>query len=84
MVRRVSLVFRYPIRLPQEDTVNVEDLPEYAKVPEVAKVLGLSEASVWRLVWAGELPSIRLGERSVRVPRAGLADYLARRPAAVT
>jgi excisionase family DNA binding protein len=63
--------------------VNVEDLPEYAKVPEVAKVLGLSEASVWRLVWAGELPSIRLGERSVRVPRAGLADYLANRPAAV-
>ena len=39
--------------------MNVEDLPEYAKVPEVAKVLGLSEASVWRLVWAGELPSIR-------------------------
>jgi excisionase family DNA binding protein len=70
-------------RLPSEDTLNVAELPEYSKIPQVAEVLGLSTASVWRLIWRGDLPSVRVSERSVRVSREALAGYLAGRPTAV-
>ncbi len=45
---------------------------------ETAKLLGLGRTKVYEMLAAGELPVIRIG-RSVRVPRAALADWIAGR-----
>lgn len=40
-------------------------------VPEVARVLAISESLTWSLISKGQLPCVRCG-RSVRVPRAAI------------
>jgi excisionase family DNA binding protein len=60
----------------EETPVTSANMPELVKVPAVARYLGISVAQCWRLVWAGEIPSIRLSERVVRVPRDGLVRWL--------
>jgi excisionase family DNA binding protein len=47
------------------------------RVAEVAELLGLSRKRCYELVGSGEIPSVRVGERSIRVPRASLDAYLA-------
>ena len=46
-------------------------------VEEAAQRLGIGKTLAWELVWAGVLPSIRLG-RCVRVPRRALEEWIAR------
>jgi excisionase family DNA binding protein len=46
-------------------------------VREAATVLALNAGTVWRMVWDGSLPSVRL-RRSVRVRASALADLLER------
>ncbi len=42
---------------------------------EVATLLGLGRSKVWSLIWAGELPVVRIG-RAVRVPREALEAWV--------
>jgi excisionase family DNA binding protein len=45
----------------------------YLSVAEVAQTLGLSEATVYRRVWDGSLPVVRLSEHgAIRVPRTAI------------
>ena len=44
-------------------------------ITEVAVALRVSKMTIYRLVHAGELPSIRIG-RSIRVPAGALRTYL--------
>ncbi len=44
-------------------------------VAEVAAVMRVSKMTVYRLLHAGELPSVRVG-RSFRVPEQAVHDYL--------
>ncbi len=45
----------------------------YLSVAEAAQLLGLSEDTVYRRVWDGSLPVLRLSERgALRIPRAAL------------
>jgi len=46
------------------------------KVPEVAKMLGISRSLAYDLVRRGEIPSIRLGAKRVVVPRDGIERML--------
>lgn len=46
-------------------------------VAEVALVMRLSKATVYRLVQAGEIPAVRFG-RSYRVPKSAVSAYIAR------
>jgi excisionase family DNA binding protein len=49
---------------------------------EVAQILGLHRASVYRRINSGELPAIRLGEDGpLRVRSDQLEDWLTRHPA---
>ncbi len=50
----------------------------YLTVREVAELLAVSIKTVYQLVKAGKLGAVRVG-RVVRIPRAGLDDYLAGR-----
>ena len=45
-------------------------------VKETADLLGVSAATVSKLVKTGQLPAIRLGKRTVRIPRAALEQWL--------
>ncbi len=55
----------------------VEDLSQmrFLTVAEVAAVMRVSRMTVYRLVHAGDLASVRVG-RSFRVPERAVHDYL--------
>lgn len=43
----------------------------YLKVEEIAEAFDVSKMTIYRLIWAGELPAVRLG-RAIRVSDAVL------------
>ncbi len=45
------------------------------RVPDVARLLGCSEAAARRMIERGEIPSRRLGRRVIIIPQE-LKDYL--------
>lgn len=59
-------------------TQNIAEIPSGSillKITEAASALGLGRSTVWSLVWAGELPVVRIG-RAVRIPRAELEAWV--------
>ncbi len=57
---------------------NLDDLPMLLRIPEAAAALRVSELTVRRKVWSGELRSIRVTSNSIRVPREAIVEYLAK------
>jgi excisionase family DNA binding protein len=49
---------------------------EWLKVPEAAELLGLPKTRAYELIQQGELPAVRIGERSIRVNRSELERFL--------
>ncbi len=49
--------------------------PLAVSMRDAARLLSVSERSVWSLVHSGKLPSIRIG-RSVRIPMDALREYV--------
>lgn len=49
---------------------------EWMTVPEVAEELHIPRSRAYELVAQGELPAVRIGERSIRVNRAELERFL--------
>jgi excisionase family DNA binding protein len=45
-------------------------------VPEAAEVLRIPRSRGYELIQRGELPAVRIGERSIRVNRAELERFL--------
>lgn len=50
---------------------------EYLKAREVAEILKMDVSTIYKLCEERVLPSIRIGQKAVRIPRAGLEAYLA-------
>jgi excisionase family DNA binding protein len=48
----------------------------WLRVPEAAELLGLPRTRAYELIQRGELPAVRIGERSIRVNRAELERFL--------
>ena len=48
------------------------------RATELQAALGLSRSKIYELMQSGELPTVRVG-RAVRVPRAGLEEWVRRR-----
>ncbi len=48
----------------------------WLKVPEAAKELRIPRTRCYELIQRGELPAVRIGERSIRVNRAELERFL--------
>jgi excisionase family DNA binding protein len=42
------------------------------RMSEAAKVLGISRTRIYELVASGDLPHVRLGGTSIRIPRAAI------------
>ena len=49
---------------------------EWMRVTEVAELLGLPRTRTYELIQRGELPAVRIGERSIRVNRRELERFL--------
>ena len=56
-------------------TPNVEE-KSWLKVPEAAEELGIPRTRCYELIQRGELPAVRIGERSIRVNRRELERFL--------
>jgi excisionase family DNA binding protein len=48
----------------------------WLRVPEAAELLGLPRTRTYELIQRGELPAVRIGERSIRINRAELERFL--------
>jgi excisionase family DNA binding protein len=49
---------------------------EWLTVPELALLLGVPRTRAYELIQSGELPAVRLGERTIRVNREELERFL--------
>ena len=49
---------------------------EWLTVPEVAQHLRIPRSRAYELIQGGELPAVRIGERSIRVNRRELERFL--------
>jgi len=49
---------------------------EWLTVPEVAEELRIPRSRAYELIQSGELPAVRIGERSIRVNRQQLESFL--------
>jgi excisionase family DNA binding protein len=58
--------------------MNIEDLPDPAKVPEVAKLLRISAKTLYREIRSGRIGYIAVGEGGYRITRGQVSEYLAR------
>ena len=61
---------------PQHLTIPQTTEKEWLKVPEAAELLGLPKTRAYELIQQGELPAVRIGERSIRVNRVELERFL--------
>ena len=52
--------------------------PLLLRVDQVGELLQIGRTHVWEMIWAGELPLVRLG-RSVRIPRDRLERWVVER-----
>lgn len=55
-----------------------ENVQAVQTIAELCAELRISRTTAWRLIKSGDIASVRLGKRLVRVLRASVADYLAR------
>ena len=62
-------------RLSKEVTHMVEKL--VYTVVEAAQLLGISRATAYNLVAQGKLPSVRISERRLIIPKVAIANLLA-------
>lgn len=46
--------------------------PQFFTVAEVADTMRVSRMTIYRMVHSGELPAVRVGKNSYRVPRSAL------------
>jgi excisionase family DNA binding protein len=56
--------------------MEVKETREWLRVPEAADLLGLPRTRTYELIQQGELPAVRIGERSIRVNRRELERFL--------
>jgi excisionase family DNA binding protein len=56
--------------------MNLADAPDALTVEQMRTVLGCSRGLAYELVRQGHIRSVRLGGRSIRIPKAGLLEFL--------
>ena len=58
------------------DASEQSGMDQWLKVSEVAELLRLPRTRTYELIQRGELPAVRVGERSIRVHRDELERFL--------
>jgi excisionase family DNA binding protein len=60
----------------EEDSMEATAEQSWLTVPEVAEELRIPRSRAYELISRGELPAVRVGERSIRVHRGELKRFL--------
>ena len=60
----------------ESETDGISLRREWLKVPETARLLGVPRTRAYELIQRGELPAVRIGERTIRVNRHELERFL--------
>ena len=58
------------------DASEQSEMNQWLKVSEVAELLRLPRTRAYELIQRGDLPAVRVGERSIRVHRDQLERFL--------
>lgn len=64
---------------PPKGTKFSSDIPEsrlLLRGTEVAELLGICKAMAYRMMANGTLPTVRFGEKAIRVPRSALQEWI--------
>ncbi|MEC1778328.1 helix-turn-helix domain-containing protein [Schinkia azotoformans] len=48
----------------------------FYKVSAIIEMTGLSRSKVYQMITDGEIPAIRLGERTIRIPKEAFDNWL--------
>jgi excisionase family DNA binding protein len=75
----VKMLTKIMATVDNETQGGAEDL-QLLSVPQVAALLALPKGRVYELIRQGQISAIRIGEKNVRVPRAGLREWVVGRP----
>lgn len=57
---------------------NVAHLTEFLTLKEAAALLRLSPATIWRRIKSGKIEACYFGERSCRIPRSAIEEFVER------
>jgi excisionase family DNA binding protein len=57
------------------DTLNVPMERVLHRIPEAAAALGISRTTLYELINSGQIPTVRIGSRGVRIPVKALQEY---------
>ena len=57
-------------------TLSAGEAKSWLTVPETAEELGIPRTRCYELIQRGELPAVRIGERTIRVNRSELERFL--------
>jgi len=76
LVYAVEAILAFVDRQVQNRRDMKAQIHEWLTVPEAAEELRIPRTRCYELIAQGELPAIRLGERSIRVNRAELERFL--------
>jgi len=60
----------------EQEVLMDRETREWLKVPEAAEELGIPRSRAYELIQHGELPAVRIGQRSIRVNRRELERFL--------
>jgi excisionase family DNA binding protein len=56
--------------------MSLNDAPDVLTVPEAAAILRIGRNRAYELVRSGELRSVRFGNRTIRIPKPVLVEFL--------
>ena len=59
----------------KKETMRLDDLPEFCTPADLAKVLPVSRATLYRMVEQGRIPCLRLGRRII-ISREHLKSWM--------
>ena len=62
-----------------EKTAEKTAETEYLRVPEVAALLRVPRSRAYQMVQDGDIPAVRISEKSIRVNRRDLEEHLRQR-----
>lgn len=60
----------------EESEKNYERIGDWLTVAEAAQELHIPKTRAYSLIQRGDLPAVRIGEKSLRINRRELADFL--------
>lgn len=58
------------------DNEVVVKMDELLSVDETADWLAISKPTIWRMIRRGEIPVVKIGQRTIRIKMSDIEDYI--------